>query len=404
MEQDGRRYFVLTDPRRVSSQALVVAEHFGPFLALADGSRTLAQIAAAGSASNGARLPDAALDDLFKRLGDCFMLENDAYQAEMSRQLAAYLSADFRMPSLEGKAYSEHPDDLLDELESFAPGVPTADVKSTRDLKALITPHIDFARGGDTYAALWRRAVPDLDGVELAVIFGTDHNGAGPRLTLTRQSYATPWNILPTDTELVGKMARILKSDSAVEDHAFADEFNHTHEHSIELASVWLNWAVGDSAVKLLPVLCGSLGDYVQPDGPRRGESPASHTQIADAIGLLQQTARHRKTIFIAAADLAHVGPAFGDTQPCDDADRQEVEESDRSLLEAIVRGDHDRFLSQVREAEDSDRICGLGPVYMALWAAGESDGEWLGYQQCDADEQGGSFVSIAGALLYEKG
>ncbi len=76
-----------------------------------------------------------------------------------------------------------------------------------------------------------------------------------------------------------------------MENHPFADEFNHLNEHSIELASIWLNWAIGDRAVKMLPILCGSLGEYVRDGGEAASGSPAEHVQIADAIGLLQQVA-----------------------------------------------------------------------------------------------------------------
>ena len=401
VQRDERQFFLVKDPRGVSQQALLVAGHFGPFLALADGTRTLTEIVEQGRLISGLDVPAPDLRDLFSQLDQQFMLENDRYRSELARQLGVYRNAEFRVPALEGKSYSDDPDELLDELESFAYGVPTAEVPSGRELKAIVTPHIDFARGGDTYAELWRKAAPELDDVELAVVFGTDHNGVGPRLTLTRQSYATPWNILPTDRDLADKLARILGRDPEVEDHPFADEFNHIHEHSIELASVWLNWAVGDSAVQMLPVLCGSFSQYVVPDGSLREVTPADHPQIADAIGLLQQVARHRRTVFIAAADLAHAGPNFGDPEPFGEVEQEAIERQDRYLLEKVSAGDRDGFLNAVRAAGDATRICGLAPVYMAIWAAGKTDGEWLGYRQCPTDEPGGSFVSIAGALLY---
>jgi hypothetical protein len=139
----------------------------------------------------------------------------------------------------------------------------------------------------------------------------------------------------------------------------------------------------------------------VTDDGSLRDASPSDHPQIADAIGLLQQVALHRKTLFIAAADLSHVGPVYRDVDSADDATRRDIEEFDSSLMDAVVRGDHESFLAAVRGDGDSSRVCGLAPIYMTLWAAGASSGRWLGYQQCAADENGGSFVSIAGAMLY---
>ena len=50
--------------------------------------------------------------------------------------------------------------------------------------------------------------------------------------------------------------------------------------------------------------------------------------------------------------------------------------------------------------------MCGLPPIYMLLRyleRAGMSSlsGEEFGYDQCPADERGGSLVSIVGVLLY---
>lgn len=401
VEKDGSSFFLIKDPRRLAKQAVMVRQELGPFLALADGSKTVDEIIAAVRSNVQSEITDEAARDMFQQLDALFLLEGERYEAEAARLLKEYRSAEFRTPALEGQAYPDDPDDVLDLFEGFAPDISDEQEASGRELKAVVTPHIDYQRGGDSYAELWRRAAPDLQDVELAVVFGTDHQGAGPRMTLTRQSYATPWNIFPTDTDLVGKLARVLDTDKNVSDHPFADEYNHISEHSIELASIWLNWAVGDNAVQMLPVLCGSLGDYVQEDGTLRDASPTAHTQIADAIGLLQQVARHRKTVFVAAADLSHVGPAFGDEEESDDVIRREIEEHDSELMAAVIKGDHEAFLEIARREDDYSRVCGLAPVYMSLWAAGATDGQWMGYQQCAADATGNSFVSIAGALLY---
>ena len=61
-----------------------------------------------------------------------------------------------------------------------------------------MSPHIDYERGWQTYAQLWRRCSGALDDVELAIILGTDHKGGPGALTLTRQSYASPLGTLPT--------------------------------------------------------------------------------------------------------------------------------------------------------------------------------------------------------------
>ena len=241
-----------------------------------------------------------------------------------------------------------------------------------------------------------------IQDVELFVVFGTDHSGDGPRLTLTNQNYESPLGMLATDTELVDVLARILALDDSVEDHAFGDEFNHVNEHSIELASVWLHRALGPDSranARMLPILCGSFGRLLMDGAPAVDE----HPQIRQAITYLSEIAEQRRTIFVAASDLAHVGPAFGDADlmPVDSDHRKRVETDDEQLLETIIKGDRERFFELVKNDENRNKICGLAPIYMTLWASGATSGVWSGYQQCQADAADTSFVSIAGATLY---
>ena len=70
--------------------------------------------------------------------------------------------------------------------------------------------------------------------------------------------------------------------------------------------------------------------------------------------------------------------------------------------MNAICNGDAASFFEHSRQESDARRICGLSPIYLTLKLLGNARGESMGYAQCPADEQGGSLVSIAGALLYQ--
>ena len=401
---NGTVYFALSDPTRFSHQTLLVPEPLGMYLALADGSRTLPEIASAAVVRGAPMVPPGGLRDMFTRLDEALLLQNGAYALERARRLDEYRSAPHRPPALAGLSYPAGVDELRKMLNEFEPDGPTAAPAPAERLKAIISPHIDYQRGGHSYATVWRRAAPHLQDVDLAVIFGTDHNGPGPRLTLTRQPYATPFGVLPADAGLVSRLAEALNADPSLEDHAFTDEFNHIGEHSVELAAVWLHHATGGRPVTVLPVLCGSLHEYwhaVEGTAPRPG-TPADEPHIAAAVDILREEAARRRTVFIAAADLAHTGPAFGDAAPVGAADRDRVRDSDARLMDLAVRGNRDGLLAAIRSVSDADRVCGVAPLYLALWSAGASEGEWMGYRQCPADSGNGSFVSVAGALLYE--
>ena len=404
---EGSDYFLLKDLRRLNDQSLMVPVPLGLYLQGVDGTNTLNEIAKAAINGGAPEVPRETLDELMGRLDDMLLLSNGKYSVEIEQLRDDFRTAPERTPALADLAYPSDKDDLRGYLDGFAFPYMNDDAMADDDLpadvdvelKAIVSPHIDFERGGDSYGMIWEQVRDQLQDVELFVVFGTDHNGEGPRLTLTNQDYRSPLGMLETDTELVDEIARILSTDSTIDDHPFADEFNHANEHSIELATVWLQRAVGNSNTKMLPILCGSFGELLEDGAPNIDD----HPEIGRVIRLLQSVAGERRTMFIAAADLSHVGPVFGDTElmPKDSEDRRRVEAEDEVLLEAIVNGSRSRFFEAIKNNEDRNRICGLAPIYMTLWAANTTIGTWSGYQQCQADEDDTSFVSIAGAALF---
>ena len=411
ISHEGSDFFLLKDPQRLAEQSLVVPVALVQYLQNIDGTKTASEIISTAVAAGAQPVPPDVLQELIRRLDEVFLLANGSYATELRRRLTEYREAPARKASFAGLSYPDKSDDLrgyLDGLafpymlDSSAPAngrQPPNDLRTSRELKAIVSPHIDFERGGDSYAMIWEQVRNELRDVELFVVFGTDHNGDGPRLTLTGQNYESPIGGLDTDQDLVNDLAQVLSADESVENHPFADEFNHIGEHSIELASVWLHRAIGSSKAKMLPVLCGSFGSALTDGGP----DVELHPQISPVIDQLKETATQRRTVFIAAADLSHVGPAFGDPEPLppDGEQREHVRLHDERLLTAIADVDRKRFLELIKSDSDNSKVCGLAPIYMTLWASGATSGDWNGYQQCQADESNTSFVSIAGAALY---
>jgi hypothetical protein len=69
-----------------------------------------------------------------------------------------------------------------------------------------------------------------------------------------------------------------------------------------------------------------------------------------------------------------------------------------------LSHGDADGFFRGLQAEHDQRRVCGLTPTYLALRLLGQNvRGEVTGYEQCPADPQGGSLVSVAG-LVWRNG
>ena len=99
------------------------------------------------------------------------------------------------------------------------------------------------------------------------------------------------------------------------------------------------------------------------------------------------------RTVYVAAVDLSHVGPRFGDPAP-DERTRAEVEAFDREALEAARLGDADAWFQAIAAHDDATRICGFAPTYAMLRCAEPGPGRQLRYLK--SDEKDGSFVSVA--------
>ena len=397
--QDGdARWLMLRDPLGISQQPLLVPSAAAPLLALCDGARDLATIRSAAELRAGLRLTPAQLAEFVSALDQALLLDNERFHQARTQALHDYRSAPFRTPALAGAAYPSDPQQLAQTLTGYGQKLATRQASSAehpdnRRVLGVLSPHIDYARGGPVYAATWAHLQDELQQTELVVVLGTDHVGGPGELTLTRKSYATPLGRAPTDTQLVNALTDALGADAA-----FASELHHRNEHSVELATVWLHHLLQGRAVAMLPVLCGSMHHLV-----RSGADPGDDQAFTAFLTLLAETMRQRRTLIVAAGDLAHVGPVFGDAAPYGKPARDRLASADRESLAAIGRVDPEGFFSTVRKDRDKRRYCGLTPIYLMLRlleTAGATQGDLIAYDQCPADDEGGSFVSIAGMVF----
>ncbi len=387
----GRPGFVLRDPLALSEQALFLPRELAPLLALCDGTRDLAGLRAALMIRFGIRVSLEVLAELVSQLDVACLLENERFVEAQTAALAAYRDAPFRQPRLTDHNYPADPAQLVAYLDAFQAKLSPDERASKADanVRGVICPHIDYQRGGRVYAGLWRRAAQAARQAELIVVLGTDHIGRG-LLTLTHQHYATPWGVLPTDRQVVDALAQAIGQEKA-----FRDELYHRAEHSIELAVVWLHAVLGDHTPKLVPILTGSFQGFVDGQG-----LPDSDQTLAAAIEVLQQIIPLKRTLLVAAADLAHMGPAFGGP-PLDVLRRAQLKSADAQLLQAVCEGDAASFFGQIKAEGDRRNICGLPSIYLTLRALGHTHGQVTGYEICPADEANTSNVSVAGALLW---
>lgn len=387
---EGRNYLLLRDPAQLTDETLLIPLPFAFVLGYCDGQRTLYAIAAAFEQDYGVVVAPSAIEALLARLDAALMLENERSAQARAEVLTAYRQAPFRTAALAGRAYPaeqtllwRHLQDLLEAEEAVVPM--TADWARP---VGLLSPHIDYARGGPVYAQVWKRATQVVREADLVILFGTDHHGADP-FTLTRQHYATPYGVLPTAQPVVDALAAIIGEEAA-----FAGELRHRGEHSLELVAVWLHHLRAGKPVEVAPILVGGLHHYIG-----NGATPAHDPLFHQVVETLRAVSIGRRVLVVASGDLAHVGPAFGGA-PLDAAGLAALQAADRALLHHLRGGDADAFFGAIQQVRDCNNVCGVTPIYLTLRTLGAVQGEPLGYAVCPADAQGESVVTVGGMFF----
>ena len=395
---EGQQAWLLTDPLQLSEKMLILPPVLAQATLHMDGQRPLADVQASLAAQIGLEVPIEVLHNLVQELDELYLLNNPRTAAHMEHIKTTWRIQPARPPMLANRNYPADPTALAAFLDGYATADDPHEAAQWANWhgRAIVSPHIDYQRGGEVYAQVWRRAETAVQSADLILLFATDHRGGLGSLTLTRLPYSTPYGVLPTDESLVNALATGLG-----EEVAFGLELNHRTEHSVELAAVWLHHALrGQTPPPVVPLLIGSFHHFVAQEG-----HPTQDEEMMAFIETLIEQTRGKRVLCVASVDFAHVGPAFDDEFVMDEAQRAALVTSDESLMAAVMAGDEERFYAEIAAVQDAHKVCGFSPLYLMLrYLNGRGQaplrGHRIAYQHCPADEADQSLVSIAGLLL----
>jgi MEMO1 family protein len=318
----------------------------------------------------------------------------------------AWRKQPIRTPFCAGGSYPDGREALRGFLDAHytragGPGARPDRSRKAAPIRGVLSPHIDFHRGGHAYAHAWK-AVAESCEADLFVVFGTAHQGTGAaRYALTRKSYATPLGTVETDGELLEKLVAAYEGP----DDLLSGELAHQGEHSIEFQMVELAHLYGEGAgeprkIKALPVLCGGLHDLVA--GPERPSRDPRVRSFHDALGKALDGVAPERVCFVGGVDLLHVGTEFGDdaltTEKLD-----ELLAQDRKTLEIVTgKQDADAFHADIA-IDESRKICGHSPIHATLEALGRRETKHAGEVLChDRWYDGRSSVSFCSVVFRD--
>ena len=388
---EGQQVFCLRDPTHYTDTIVSVPPQTAAILDLFDGRHSLLDIQEAFARRFGSLLFREQLEQMVQSLDECLLLDSPRFTLHREAVEDEFRRAPHRAARLAGTSYSSDPDALRRELDGYflADDGPhdTPPSSLAGQLTGLVVPHIDFSRGGPCYAWGYRELMGGTP-VDRWVILGTVHVPIARPFALTGKDFETPLGPAEVDQAFLGALR------ARAGDGYFDDEFAHRGEHSIEFQGVFLRYLTpANRPVRIVPILCGSLHRFVEDRRP-----PTNDEAMEGFLGALRDTLATvgGHTVVVVSADLAHVGPQFGDPRPLSPGQLREVEAADRHLLAMVEAGDSEGFFRSVAEDGDRRHICGLPPIYAALRILGPTRGRLLRYSQWPDPNGTVTFASLA--------
>jgi AmmeMemoRadiSam system protein B len=394
VKMNEQEFVCVRDPETLAEQPIFLNRTLLFLVSRMDGKHTLRDIQADYFRVTGEILPIETLEDLVIQLDEQHYLDGPSFRDYYQGLIDAYREAPSRPARHAGSAYEANRDALLAQMKNHfaSPDGPgnNSIPDISRPARGLVSPHIDFTRGGPTYAHAYR-ALANGPKADTYIIFGTCHTPMPQRFSVSDKDYETPLGTVKTDKDFVRRLLSRMGT-------RYQDEFSHRGEHSIEFQVVFLRFILRNRPdFRIIPILVSSFRDIYS-----QGRTAAEDPEICTVVNALRQTMEETpgRICVIAGADLAHVGRRFGDNSGPTERSLQRVEHEDRIFLNLVEQGDADGVFRSIAENNDRRRVCGYPPIYLTLRCIDRPQGKLLQYRQW-SDMNAGAAVTFAAVALY---
>ena len=389
IEDGGNQYVLMQDPLGYASESLavsynfyVLSQHFNGDTTFAEFEEILKKYGIEGEYS--------LIFSLIEKLDDAGFLISKKFLERRYKIESEYINSSVRPCVCAGSSYPDNPQELTLALKEFFNTSDKEEIEGNAE--SIIIPHIDFRIGEDvhkTYAAGYH-AIRNTE-ADLYVILGTSHYANSDFFMLTQKDFDTPLGTVTTDKKVITEMQKYLGDELTI------DDFAHKPEHSIELQAVLLKYYFGDRDFNILPILTGSLHEFIM-----NGNNPESNPRYNNFLDALKRAISDlgRKAVIISSVDFAHIGRKFGDDYDASPK-LQDLKIEDKVLIDALNKTDKSAFLNKIKQDKDKYKICGTAPIYAMLHAFEPGNAKFLNYGQWDESDTN-SAVSFASLAYYK--
>ena len=172
-QQHGQQVLVISDPCGLSDCAVILPANLATVLELCDGTRNVAALRTVLELRTGLRVGPDYLEKMFAALDKALMIDNEHFARVHEEAVKKFRAAPSRPPTMADRVYPANSELLEQVLCGYLDGLlPDADnMTKTDEVRGLVSPHIDYQRGGTVYAEVWRRAAEAARAAEVAIVF-----------------------------------------------------------------------------------------------------------------------------------------------------------------------------------------------------------------------------------------
>lgn len=398
VQAEGRQLIMVRDPLGLLEGAALLNPDplLIVFLQMADGQTSLGDMAQKLTEASGQIIPVGMFERLVKELDNALLLQSERFAEALRERYKSFMESPNRPCKVfkaEGNDRLKMMKELGDEFRrhEMSPYSPPKEMELPEGgVTAILSPHIDYQRGGEAYAWSYRALKEYGTGAKTFIILGTTHRPASHRFVATRKNYETPFGTVETDVALLDELEKEFGGD------LFSDEYLHADEHTVELQAIYLKKIFGDTAVRIVPILVDSFADLVM-----MGASPTDDPEVGTFVKALRTVLeRHGDDVaLIGGVDFSHCGPEFGHEEPNEESRVKEIETADREVLRHVENLDPEGYFKAYSGDENARNHCSMGAVYTVMEAVkGRAEAKLLSYQQANSTDKNNlvSFASVA--------
>ena len=364
-------HLILTDPFGITPHPVSLSPAAAVVASLLDGRRTIMDIAAEYVSITGHLITTAELLALVEKLDRWYLLDNERFREAYARLGREFLEKGVRPYVMAGQSYPADPV----SLKSMVAAARRRD-RSAPPLVArgAVIPHIDPRRGWEVYLK-GLRAVGDNPS-PLYVIIGVAHSPISHPVQLLPMDLDTPLGRLKVARDVVD---RVIGSTGF---NLISDPLAFANEHSIEFPAVFIKALFPDRELEVVPMIVSDLGGGAE--------------AIDEVVSRLLEALGDRPFFPVAAVDLSHSGPRFGDEH----FDEERVRYHDNEFIAAFSTGVPESLLALYEDLGNPTNIDAFGATYALMRTVEGERGEKLGYAISYEEDTGSAVSFMAGRLL----